>query len=174
MQQDLVKISTKISVFANNSEQTEIFERPRTKQKYPKLMSYIKNIIKIETVRADDLNTVVFPSRHQCIIPTDVVFGQIYAKSPSSCEITDKIESKVRIFTSKLTFKTFEQIDCDAHPLAFRVTTADGCRYLIGRPQRPYPVVTRSETMPGSMTDTSLITYTVQWSDVLKPLLCVE
>jgi len=137
-------------------------------------MSYIKNIIKIEAVRADDLSAVVFPARHLCIIPSSVVFQQIAAKSPSSCEITDKIESKVRIFTSKLTFKSSEQIDCEAHPLAYRVTTADGCRYLIGRSHRPYPVLTRTENMPGSMTDSSLITYTVTWSDVVKPLRCIE
>ncbi len=137
-------------------------------------MAYIKNIIKIEVVRAEDLSTVVFPARHLCIIPSDVAFQQIQAKSPSSCEITDKIESKVRIFTAKLTFKSCEQIDSEAHPLAYRVTTADGCRYLIGRSHRPFPVLTRTENMPSSMTDTSLITYTVQWSDTVKPLQCIE
>lgn len=138
------------------------------------LMSYIKNIIKIEVVRADDLKAVIFPAKHLCIIPSSAIFQQIKCKTPSSCEITDKIESKVRIFTSKLTFKSSEQIDCEVHPLAYRVTTADGCRYLIGRSHRPFPVVTRTESMPGSMTDSSLITYTVTWSDVVKPLQCIE
>ena len=138
------------------------------------LMSYIKNIIKIETVKADDLSAVVFPARHLCIIPSDVVFQQIHCKVPSSCEITDKIESKVRIFTSKLTFKTNEQIDCEVHPLAYRMTTADGCRYLMGRGHRPFPVITRTENMPSSHTDSSLITYTVTWSDTVKPLQIIE
>ncbi len=136
-------------------------------------MAYIKNIIKVEVVNAEDLSAVVFPARHLCIIPSDVTFTQISAKSPSSCEITDKIESKVHIFNSKLTFKTCEQIDVGAKPLAFRVTTVDGNRYLIGRSHRPFPVLARTENMPSSFTDTSLITYTVTWSDVVKPLQCL-
>ena len=113
-------------------------------------MSYIKNIIKVEVVRTDDLNAVIFPAKHLCIIHADAVFQQIKCKSPSSCEITDKIESKVRIFTSKLTFKSSEQIDAEVHPLAYKMTTADGCAYLLGRDQRPYPVLTRTENMTSS------------------------
>lgn len=137
-------------------------------------MSYIKNIVKVEVVKADELSAVVFPARHLCIIPSDVAFQQIKCKNPSSCEITDKIESKVRIFTSKLTFKSSEQIDYEGVSLAYKVTTADGCAYLLGRDQRPYPVLTRTENMPGSHTDSSLITYTVTWTDVVKPLQVIQ
>lgn len=137
-------------------------------------MAYIKNIIKIEVTEAENLKSVIFPARHLCILPQDVEFRQIQVKNPSSCEISDKIESKVRIFTSKLTFKSCEQIDSDGIPLAYRITTADGCRYLIGRDHRPFPVLTRSELMPSSHSDSSLITYTVTWSDVIKPLQIIE
>ena len=131
-------------------------------------MAYIKNIIKIEAAEAEKLKSVIFPARHLCILPQDVEFRQIQCKNPSSCEISDKVESKVRIFTSKLTFNS------DDIPLAYRVTTADGCRYLIGRDHRPFPVLTRSELMPSSHTDSSLIAYTVTWSDVIKPLQIIE
>lgn len=137
-------------------------------------MAYIKNIIKIEAAEAEKLKSVIFPARHLCILPQDVEFRQIQCKNPSSCEISDKVESKVRIFTSKLTFKSCEQINSDDIPLAYRVTTADGCRYLIGRDHRPFPILTRSELMPSSHTDSSLITYTVTWSDVIKPLQIIE
>ena len=72
-------------------------------------MAYIKNIIKIEAAEAEKLKSVIFPARHLCILPQDVEFRQIQCKNPSSCEISDKVESKVRIFTSKLTFKSCEQ-----------------------------------------------------------------
>ncbi len=137
-------------------------------------MAYIKNIIKVEVTEAKNLNAVTFPARNLCIVPSDTEFRQISAKSPSSCEITDKVESKVRIFTSKLTFKSCEQIDGDGSPLAFRMTTADGIHYLIGRDHQPFPIITRTENMPSSHTDSSLITYTVTWSDVLKPLQIIE
>lgn len=137
-------------------------------------MSYIKNIIKIEVVRTDELKAVIFPAKHLCIIPPSAEFKLIKCKTPSSCEITDKIESKVRIFTSKLTFKSSEQIESEVYPLAYKVTTADGCAYLLGRDQRPYPVLNRTENMPSSQTDSSLITYTVTWSDVIKPLQIIE
>ena len=137
-------------------------------------MAYIKNIIKIEVTEAENLKSMVFPARHLCILPQDVEFRQILCKNPSSCEISDKVESKVRIFTSKLSFKSCEQIDADNTPLAYRVTTADGCRYLMGRAHRPFPVITRSENMPSSHTDSSLITYTVTWTDTIKPLQIIE
>lgn len=133
-------------------------------------MAYIKNIIKVEVTEAENLKGLVLPARHLCILPQGVDFRQIKCKTPSSCEISDKVESKVRTFTSKLTIKTTEQIDCDDSPLAYRLTTADGCSYLMGHDSRPYPVVTRTENLPGSFTDTSLITYTVTWTDTIKPL----
>lgn len=133
-------------------------------------MSYIKNIIKVELTEVENLVSTIYPSKHQCIVPYSANFRQIQTKNPSSCEISDKLESKVRIFTTKLTFRSCEQINPDYAFLAFRVTTADGCSYLIGRDCRPFPVLTVSENMPSSRTDSSLITYTVTWSDVIKPL----
>lgn len=93
-------------------------------------MAYIKNIIKIEMTEAENLKSVVFPMDQRCIVPSAANFRSIQCKVPSSCEISDKVESKVRIFTSKLTFKSCEQIDPNYRPLAFRITTADGIRYL--------------------------------------------
>lgn len=133
-------------------------------------MAYIKNIIKVEITEAENLKGMAFPSLHTCILPSDASFRQIACKNPSSCEITDKVESKVRIFTSKLTFRSYEQIAPGGKQLAYRVTTADGCRYLIGNEHRPFPVLTRTENMPGSHTDSSLITYVVTWTGILKPL----
>ena len=95
-------------------------------------MAYIKNIIKIEMTEAENLKSVVFPIDQRCIVPSTANFRSIQCKVPSSCEISDKVESKVRIFTSKLTFKSCEQIDPNYRPLAFRITTADGIRYLMG------------------------------------------
>lgn len=137
-------------------------------------MSYIKNITKVEVIEADALKSVIFPATNLCILSAQMVFKQIQAKSPSSCEITDKVESKVRIFTTKLTFRSTEQINSTGYPLAFRVTTADGCQYLIGRDHQPFPVLTRTENMPSSHTDSSLITYTATWSDVVKPLQIIK
>ena len=133
-------------------------------------MAYIKNIIKVEVTEAENLKSMALLSRHSCYLPSDVGFRNIACKNPSSCEITDKVESKVRIFTSKLSFKTREQIDPGWKTLAYRVTTADGSRYLIGCELRPYPVLTRTENMPGSHTDSSLIVYVATWTGILKPL----
>ena len=115
-------------------------------------MAYIKNIIKIEMTEAENLKSVVFPMDQRCIVPSAANFRSIQCKVPSSCEISDKVESKVRIFTSKLTFKSCEQIDPNYRPLAFRITTADGIRYLMGCDRRPYPVLTRTENLPSSHT----------------------
>lgn len=137
-------------------------------------MAYIKNIIKVELTEAKNLKGLIYPERDKCIIPSDIIFRLIQCKNPSSCEITDKVESKVRIFTSKLTFKSCEQIDPNYRPLAFRITTADGIRYLMGCDRRPYPVLTRTENLPSSHTESSLITYTATWTDVIRPLQIIE
>lgn len=86
-------------------------------------MAYIKNIIKVEITEAENLKGMAFPSLHTCILPSDASFRQIACKNPSSCEITDKVESKVRIFTFKLTFRSCEQIAPGGKQLAYRVTT---------------------------------------------------
>lgn len=137
-------------------------------------MAYIKNIIKVELTEAKNLEGLIYPERDKCIIPSDISFRLIQCKNPSSCEITDKIESKVRIFTSKLTFKSCEQLKPSWGQFAYRITTADGCQYLIGRNHRPYPVISISETMPSSRTESSITTYTVTLSDIIKPLQIIE
>lgn len=136
-------------------------------------MVHIKNIIKIEITDADNIKSMLTPAAGICILPQDAEFREIKCKHPSSCEITDKVESKIRIFTTKLTFKSCEQMNHDGSPAAYRITTADGSRYIIGHYYRPFPVVTQSETMPSSHTDSSLISYTVAWTDVVKPLLII-
>lgn len=136
-------------------------------------MQHIRNIVRIAATEASNLSAILYPAPGICHIPANVEFTPIGCKSPSSLEITDKVESKVRIFTAKLSFKSADDLADGGKPLAYMVTTAMGERYLIGGYQRPYPVITRSEVMPSSLTDTSLIAYSVSWQGVVKPLRVV-
>lgn len=136
-------------------------------------MSTLKNVVRVEVCEASSLGCVLYPAHGVCHLPEDVSFREISIKVPASMEISDKIESKVRIFTSKLSFKSAEQLPADDYALAFRATTADGERYLLGRWHRPFPVLLRTENMPSSYTDSSLISYVATWTDVVAALKIV-
>lgn len=133
-------------------------------------MIYIRNITKIETIDAKSLSGLQQPCPFAVMLPSSLDFTTINTKGLPSCEVTEKIESGVRQFTTKLTFKTCDTLTLTGSPVAVKFTSTDGREYLIGRERAPYPVLTLQENFPSSHTESSLNAYTLEWTDTVKPL----
>lgn len=112
------------------------------------MVHLIQNIRKVECIEAYHL-------QHSDIIADRGVWLNVYQQfSPistiglSSVEISDKIENKQRIFTTKLTMFRSKKLLPGAKKLCFKVTTVTGSQFLIGSSEKPYPVIQNEETFP--------------------------
>lgn len=130
---------------------------------------YIKNIVKVERLTPiGRLSGMRVLPQDFAVLPSGAVFTNVNIKIPAGCETTDKMDNGERIWTTKLTFLSCDDLD-DATAV-WRITTTDGRHYLVGKYGRPHPVMTRKINMPDSFTNSSLVEYTVTWKDVFKPL----
>ncbi|MCD8296819.1 MAG: hypothetical protein LUC88_04530 [Prevotella sp.] len=122
-----------------------------------------KLVTKIERCHITQIGTVT----RKGMVSVDIIAGadwsEIEIKVPASLTITDKIEDNVPIFTATLTFETCEELE-DRERYAWRLTLIDGTQMLIGTDERPYPVMTVSESHPDSVTDDQLNKVTVTYS----------
>lgn len=135
------------------------------------MVHLIQNIKKVECIEAYHL-------QHSDIIADRGVWLNVFQQfSPistvglSSVEISDKIENKQRIFTTKLTmFRTTKLLG--AKKLCFRVTTVTGSSFLIGCADKPYPVIQNEETFPSAAGGKSGVTVTVTLTSLI-PMLAI-
>lgn len=138
------------------------------------MVHLIQNIKKVECIEAYHL-------QHSDIIADRGVWLNVFQQfSPistvglSSVEISDKIENKQRIFTTKLTmFRTIKLLP-GAKKLCFRVTTVTGSSFLIGCADKPYPVIQNEETFPSAAGGKSGVTVTVTLTSLISMLAILD
>ena len=136
------------------------------------MIHLLKNIRRVECIEAYHL-------QHSDIIADRGVWLNVYQQfTPidtiglSSVEISDKIENKQRVFTTKLTMFRSEKLMPGAKKLCFRVTTVTGSQFLIGCADKPYPVIQNEETFPSSDSGKSGVTVTVTLTSLI-PMLSI-
>ena len=136
------------------------------------MVHLIQNIKKVECIEAYHL-------QHSDIIADRGVWLNVFQQlSPistvglSSVEISDKIDSKQRIFTTKLTMFRTTKLLPGAKKLCFRVTTVTGSSFLIGCADKPYPVIQNEETFPSAAGGKSGVTVTVTLTSLI-PMLAI-
>ena len=136
------------------------------------MVHLIQNIKKVECIEAYHL-------QHSDIIADRGVWLNVFQQfSPistvglSSVEISDKIENKQRIFTTKLTMFRTTKLLPGAKKLCFRVTTVTGSSFLIGCADKPYPVIQNEETFPSATGGKSGVTVTVTLTSLI-PMLAI-
>lgn len=150
-------------VILNNSEQQ------RTD-----MNSILKHIKKVELIEAKHLVNSAIINNNAILLQIYRPFSKLETVGLSSVEISDKIENKVRIYTSKLTALLPETFEVGNRKLCFRVTTVSGEQFLIGTDKRPFPVVTFSENYPNSTSARCGSTMTVTYSNTIPMLLQLD
>lgn len=136
------------------------------------MISLLNNIRKVELIEAYHL-------QHSDIIAERGVWLNVYQQfTPvetiglSSVEISDKIENRQRVYTTKLTMLCLYNLLPGAKKYAFRLTTVTGSQFLIGCSEKPYPMIQNSEKFPSAAGDRSGVTVTVTLVSVI-PVLAI-
>ena len=85
-------------------------------------------------------------------------------------EISEKMEGGQRIYTVKLTFKTTDDTLSSLDRKVFYALDINDMVWILGSNTRPYPIVTKSVSLPESAQDNQLNTFQIDYSSIL-PIL---
>lgn len=126
-----------------------------------------KKVIAISYADARELNNVIRIGTDVVTgLPTDV-WTEIAMEIPADLELSSKIDDKIEIFSAKLVFR--EICKQNYPPIsAYRVKLADNSELLIGDYDRPYPVITESQNISSSNSNSQLKELTVSYSSCKK------
>lgn len=92
----------------------------------------------------------------------------------ASVEISDKIEAKQRIYTTKLLFKTTSSPDMNLDKFCYRLTSVSGAQFILGTKERPYTLCNCVELLPDSPTDKAGCTCTVTYTNLFSLLSILD
>ena len=85
-------------------------------------------------------------------------------------EISEKKEGGQRIYTVKLTLKTTDDTLSSLDRKVFYALDINDMVWILGSQTRPYPIVTKSVSLPESAQDNQLNTFQIDYSSIL-PIL---
>ena len=85
-------------------------------------------------------------------------------------EISEKMEGGQRIYTVKLTLKTTDDTLSSLDRKVFYALDINDMVWILGSKSRPYPIVTKSVSLPESAQDNQLNTFQIDYSTIL-PIL---
>lgn len=128
-------------------------------------MQCLKIVVSVERTKCKNLSGVKFISPTKVKVPSDVSWQAIAVRAHPSLTIADKIDDKVRMFTSTLKFSTADDMT-ERDKFAYRVKLTDGTTRLIGTCERPYPVTQAQENMPDKETENQMTDVTVTYTNV--------
>lgn len=136
------------------------------------MVHLLQNIKKVECIEAYHLQHSDIISDRGIWLNVFQQFSTISTIGLSSVEISDKIENKQRIFTTKLTMFRTAKLLPGSKKLCFRVTTVTGSQFLIGCADKPYPIIQNDENLPSADTGKSGVTVTVTLTSTI-PMLSI-
>lgn len=109
-----------------------------------------------------------------CRITREPNFEEINIWELVGVNIEDSYENNQKVYTTTATFQTCDKEPITERQLAFRVTSMNGQRFLIGTNARPYPIIKERNPFPEKPTDSAMKTVTITWKAIYPMLRIVE
>lgn len=103
-----------------------------------------------------------------------VRFEKVEIIGLASVEVTDKIENKQRVYTTKLVFKTRHDQGFHKERSCYRLTSVTGKQYILGTKERPYPLFNSTDIIPNSPEDKTGCTCTVTYTNLFSLLSVLD
>ena len=121
------------------------------------------NICELSCIEVSALTSPTLIPGHGILIG-DQEFDNIPLVGLAKCELSSKVENKTRTFTAVLSAHLCSSFDAREKNFVFLARCVNGDRYLIGSALRPYPLVNTSVSLPGSPTEPSRHSITVEYT----------
>ena len=120
----------------------------------------------VEMIDAEKLSSSIFIPGVGVYLSTPLTFRKLESIGLASLKFTDKIENKNRIVFQKLTLSVCERFEVGNHKFCFLVTTVSGKQYIIGGKDRPYPIITFTDSRPDNAASKCAVTMVVTYSNL--------
>jgi hypothetical protein len=137
-------------------------------------MSKLVHVNKIEMLRCEDLIPMIVLSDTTCRFSREPFFTFMDIHELVGVTVEDSYENNQKVFTTTATFATCCKKPLTDRRMAFRLTSVDGKRYMIGTNSRPYPIIRQNNTFPDKPADSMLKSVTITWKAMTPMLLIVE
>ena len=131
------------------------------------------HINKIEFTRTENLTPLKIVDNVSCIFTREVDFTKIDIQELVGVNIEDSYENNQKVYTTTATFTTRCKEPFYNRCLAFRLSSVDGKRYLIGTNGRPYPIIKEKNPFPEKVPDSSMKIITITWKSTFPMLLII-
>ena len=129
-------------------------------------MNILRNVISVSRIRTSALGIVKQLTEDSVSAPEEG-WQEVDILVPAKFSIISNVEGKNTIYKAQLVFKTCQELWSNEH-YAYMARTADGESYLIGRQDRPYPLLSISDSHPDNFSDSQLKEVTVTYSSALR------
>lgn len=136
-------------------------------------MSKLVHIKKIEMVEAGRLLPMRIVSGHSCRFDSAVNFSEIAINELVGVTVEGSMDNNQYIYTTTATFQTCDKTPFEGRRLAFRLTGIDGKQYMIGKKDRPYPIIKVQDNFPDKPAGSTARQITVVWKSTC-PMLNIE
>ena len=137
-------------------------------------MSNFIHVKKIEMVRVEELSPLKIISKTSCMLSREVNFEDIDIQELVGVSIEDSYENNQKVYTTTATFSSKRKKPFVVRGVAFRLTSVNGDRFMIGTKERPFPIIKEKNPFPEKVPDTSLKTATITWKSTLPMLHIIE
>lgn len=124
-------------------------------------MQDIIHIIKAESAPCSSLQSLTELPDHCCRLPQNVNFTDINIVELADLKVEAEPENGTIVRAATLSFQVRSDASVPERRAAFRLTGADGRRFILGSYARPYPIIKSSTPFPGRADGSRLRSFTV-------------
>lgn len=135
-------------------------------------MSNLVHITKIEMVDVSQLANMRIVNNDTCCFSTTPTFTSIKIKGLVGVEVRDEFNGLQTMYTTTLKFKVCSKDTVSWRRKAFRLTSVNGTKYMVGTKSRPFAIVKASNPWPENEPDNTFQQVTVEWKST-HPMLQV-
>lgn len=135
------------------------------------------NLLHIKTVEkclVSDMETSIPVFNNGIFLKESSNFEKLDIIGLASVEVTDKMDNKQKVRTTKLVFKTALRPELDNDHYCYRLTSVSGQKFILGTKERPFAIFSVTENYPGAEADKAGCTCTVTYTNIFSLLTVLD
>ncbi len=113
-------------------------------------------------------SAIVLPETASVLLREPMPWRQLPMVGLATLDTSEEVKKGVRTHSAKLTATLCGgRLALPSRPLAYRLTCVNGCHYLLGTADPPFPLTTQEEKRPGNAAETSAVALVVSFQSVV-------
>lgn len=127
----------------------------------------LHNIVELSAIETNSLRNITVIPGVGVRLGSNTSDRPLLLSGLAQGEVSSTIENKSRVYKTSVSARLREHFDPSGKSLVFLARCANGDRFLIGTNEKPYPMVTVTDSLPGNHSDPSGCNLTIELTDML-------